>query len=90
MSRGTAITFFNLQYTEMLRNDEEIFNEKARQLSDLKKENAQMVSAECTVLYFNFSLSKIGLTILQECVMRMSDIRKLRNVTLLEPGVFAS
>ena len=58
----------------MLRNDEEIFNEKARQLSDLKKENAQMVSAECTFLFIYFSFSKIGLTILQECVMLMSDI----------------
>lgn len=27
----------------MLKNDEEIFNDKAKQLSELKKENAQMV-----------------------------------------------
>lgn len=33
-----------LQYTEMLKNDEDIFNEKAKQLGELQRENAQMVN----------------------------------------------
>lgn len=50
---------FTFQYTEMLKNDEEIFNEKARQLSDLKKENAQMVSAEYTFLFIGFTFTAV-------------------------------
>ena len=43
----------------MLKNDEKIFNEKARQLSDLKKENAQMVSAEYTFLFIGFTFTAV-------------------------------
>ena len=58
----------------MLKNDEEIFNEKARQLSDLKKENAQMVSAECTFMFIHFTFSRICFPLHYTAVMGYAGV----------------